>query len=94
VKLSGAIRVYPVTAEDGRVDVVCVAAEDQKLRCHHLEPMDERLVWVPRPEGSLMIPISLHDFVAWLDQGGLGIRPVGNDEQAQVPQQGGTGVHD
>jgi hypothetical protein len=74
VRIEGALRLYPAPGDDVRVAAdlwVAVGGDRQALVCHHLEHRGERLRWVERPEGSLMTPISLNSFIAWLAQDGL-----------------------
>ena len=72
VKLKGAMRVYPgpIDGVDEPHDVIRVAA-DLVGGCVHLNLVDGKLVWINKAEGDYMEPITIADFVAWIDQGGL-----------------------
>jgi len=72
VKLQGAMRVYPEPIPGVDEDnVVRVAADLYGGGCVHLNLVNDRLVWVNKTEGDYMDPITVSDFVAWIDQGGM-----------------------
>ena len=67
MKLRGAMRVYV----DGP-DVLRVAGDAEGSgRCHHLNMRDGFLVWVPMPQGAIVEPITLSEFLDWIEAGGL-----------------------